>query len=249
MTDSDTRTEEWKAVPGCSAYEASRLSVWERGADDRAVLVSGGIRSVDRIDKIGRRRQGRPLSTRLWGHYVMVDLRTDDGEKVTRTAHSVILETFAGPCPPGQESRHYDDNKLNCRWEPGATEEESRAAGGNLFYGTPSQNRYDGWRNNLYVPPPKPVKKVRLCNCRMRCHVHAPGECGNECGNGRCHACVVRTGVDAGLLLGLGFSEAQVAAMLGYPNVEGLVKLARKYGGRWWRVKRRLVTPRDGDSR
>lgn len=56
--------------------------------------------------------------------------------------HQLVMLTFAGPCPEGQEVRHLDGNEFNNRWEPG-DEAESRAAGGNLFYGTHAENGDD----------------------------------------------------------------------------------------------------------
>jgi hypothetical protein len=236
-TDSDVQTEEWKTISGCSAYQCSRDSVWERGPDG-LVLVTGGFRSVDRVDRGGRRRPGKLLSARLWGRYVMVDLRTDEGVKVTRTVHSVILETFDKPLPEGMECRHYDDNPLNNRFRPG-TEEESVAAGGNLFPGTPDQNRADGWRNN--PPPPKPV---RLCAPHNR-----PVAQGSRL---RCKVCVAETGEEAAKLLRQGLSPAEAAVEMAYPNAdtpngEWLYSLAVKHGGYRppGRARRTLATLRD----
>lgn len=59
------------------------------------------------------------------------------------TAHALVMRAFAGPCPDGMQIRHLDGDPLNNRWAPGATEEEIRAAGGNLIYGTPKENCED----------------------------------------------------------------------------------------------------------
>lgn len=66
-----------------------------------------------------------------------------DGTQTTRTVHSLVLEAFAGPRPEGMEARHLDGNPANNYWAPGDTEEEIRANGGNLFYGTGRQNNLD----------------------------------------------------------------------------------------------------------
>jgi NUMOD4 motif len=73
--------------------------------------------------------------------YAVVGLN-ENGVQVTRTVHSLVLEAFAGPPGPGQEARHLDGNPANNRWAPG-NEEEARAAGGNLVYGTSGQNNLD----------------------------------------------------------------------------------------------------------
>jgi NUMOD4 motif/HNH endonuclease len=50
---------------------------------------------------------------------------------VWRTIHSLVAEAFYGPCPPGQQIRHYPDrNKLNNHKD-------------NLRYGTSSEDKFD----------------------------------------------------------------------------------------------------------
>jgi hypothetical protein len=56
--------------------------------------------------------------------------------------HQVVMLAFAGPPMPGQEVRHLDGNRFNNRWEPG-DEAETRAAGGNLYYGSHARNARD----------------------------------------------------------------------------------------------------------
>ena len=68
---------------------------------------------------------------------------TLNGKQKTRRVHQLVMEAFAGPPEPGQEIRHLDGNPANNRWAPGSTEEEVRAAGGNLFYGTHAENMQD----------------------------------------------------------------------------------------------------------
>lgn len=71
--------------------------------------------------------------------YVRFCLSGPDGKHWNVTAHVLVMRAFAGPCPDGQQVRHLDGNPLNNRWEPG-NEEETKAAGGNLIYGTPKEN-------------------------------------------------------------------------------------------------------------
>lgn len=73
-----------------------------------------------------------------------------DGQREPRTVHSIVMETFAGPCPPGQEIRHLDGDPANNRWTPGSTEDEIRAAGGNLIYGSSSENKVDQVRHGTH---------------------------------------------------------------------------------------------------
>lgn len=74
--------------------------------------------------------------------YVRFCLTGPDGKHWNVTAHVLVMRAFAGPCPDGQQVRHLDGNPLNNRWAPGS-EEETKAAGGNLIYGTPKENIRD----------------------------------------------------------------------------------------------------------
>jgi hypothetical protein len=192
------------ALLGFTSYEAS----------DR-----GQIRSVDRVVG-GRQLRGRVLSTRVSNRgYVLVNLTDDNGRQVTRTLHTLILGTFDGQCPPGQEARHLNDDPLDNRWAPGATREERMAAGGNLMWGTAKQNNRDKVANGNRNPAPVPVPKVCV-------------RCGAPfAGNGRrCHACVVWIGETAAALLSSGTSLADACRQLEYPSAEGLHALAVRYG-------------------
>lgn len=55
-----------------------------------------------------------------------------------RYLHRLVLEAFKGPCPPGEEGRHLDDDKTNCYLD-------------NLEWGTSTQNKQEGLVNNRNV--------------------------------------------------------------------------------------------------
>jgi hypothetical protein len=98
------QVEIWKQVPGCDGYEASTLG------RIRGWWGSGGRRLVS-PSFLGRVNRGT-------GGYVGVRLRK--AGRRTR-AHSLVLETFVGPCPDGMECCHENgvrtDNRLeNLRW-------------------------------------------------------------------------------------------------------------------------------------
>jgi len=57
------------------------------------------------------------------------------GHSNTQYVHRMVLETFAGPCPEGWETRHLNDMKTDNRWPE------------NLCWGTVSQNKFDRVRN------------------------------------------------------------------------------------------------------
>jgi hypothetical protein len=65
-----------------------------------------------------------------------------DGKQIPMPVHRAVMLAFVGPLPEGMEVRHLDGNTANNRWAPG-NEEESRAAGGNLIYGTHAENMAD----------------------------------------------------------------------------------------------------------
>ena len=56
--------------------------------------------------------------------------------------------------------RHLDDDPLNNRWRPGSTDDEVRAAGGNLVYGTKQQNAQDKFRNGHAASR---LRRLRVC--------------------------------------------------------------------------------------
>lgn len=100
--------ETWKPVPGYEGkYEVSDL---------------GRVRSLDRRDAIGRPIRGRVLkagvSSRGYEHVSLSDGR----RALTRAVHTMVLEAFRGPRPPGAEACHGEggarDNRLaNLRWD------------------------------------------------------------------------------------------------------------------------------------
>lgn len=116
--------EDWKAVP---AYEGLYLA-----------SNHGLVRSLPRNTTSGRIMKLFPDRH----GYLYVTL-TKDGQQKRRPVHQLVMEAFGEPCPEGMEIRHLDGNPANNRWAPGETEEEVRANGGNLFYGTHARNMQD----------------------------------------------------------------------------------------------------------
>jgi hypothetical protein len=80
----------------------------------------GRVRSLPRLTN-GRNNskrlvQGRTLSPGIrkkTGH-LYVNLKVNNST-VTRSVHTLVLETFIGPCPPGLECCHNDGNPQNNR--------------------------------------------------------------------------------------------------------------------------------------
>jgi hypothetical protein len=97
----------------------------------------GRVRSLDRnvTTRAGvRRYKGRILRMTPVNGYPAVALSLV-GKQDTRPVHLLLMEAFAGPCPEGQEVRHLNDVKTDCRWPE------------NLAYGTRKENFKDRLRN------------------------------------------------------------------------------------------------------
>lgn len=129
-----TAPERWLPVPDWEGlYEASS---------------HGKARSLDRMAMTGRAgmklRPGRILKPRKNPHggYLYVNF-SRPGFRQTFQVHVLVMLTFAGPCPEGKQVRHLDGDPGNNRWAPGDSEDEVRAAGGNLIYGTAKENAED----------------------------------------------------------------------------------------------------------
>ncbi|MBA4164334.1 MAG: hypothetical protein C0510_06840 [Erythrobacter sp.] len=70
------------------------------------------------------------------------------GRGNTRTVHSLVAETFIGPCPVGMEVRHKDGKRTNPALK-------------NLCYGTRSDNMQDAKRHGTFNPAdPARIQKI-----------------------------------------------------------------------------------------
>ena len=82
---------------------------------------------VSNLGRVRNRIKDKIMKATVGSHgYPMVSL----GRDIKRTVHSLVAEAFLGPCPPGHEVRHSDDNRENPRLD-------------NLCYGTRKQNVAD----------------------------------------------------------------------------------------------------------
>ncbi|HET8744630.1 MAG TPA: NUMOD4 motif-containing HNH endonuclease [Ramlibacter sp.] len=113
----------WVAIAGWPGYSVSDAGLVRSEA--RMVRhPSGG-------EKLVRERLLAPCKNNAG--YVFVTL-SQQGQTATRAVHLLVLEAFAGPCPPGMECRHLDGDKGN-------------AALANLVWGTPTENGQDRLRH------------------------------------------------------------------------------------------------------
>lgn len=106
----------WVTIPGFDLYEINKQGEIRSYADKRCKtprLIYGTT------DKRG---------------YIKVTLSNSNNKPRILLLHQLLMLTFVGPCPPGKQVRHYDDNKSNNSLE-------------NLIYGTCKENIDDAIRN------------------------------------------------------------------------------------------------------
>lgn len=84
--------EAWRLIPGFARYECSSLG------------------------RVRVERTGFMMKPEVKSGYLRVRLISDDSKSQARFVHGLVLLTFVGPCPEGQEARHRDDpTRTNCR--------------------------------------------------------------------------------------------------------------------------------------
>ena len=115
----DEREEGWKVVVGWDRYEVSNM---------------GRVRRSDtKVIKKATVSKGTG--------YLVVSLNRP-GLQAVRTVHSLVLESFIGPCPVGKEARHENHNRADARLS-------------NLCWGLPIENHRDMQSAD---------RQVRLCS-------------------------------------------------------------------------------------
>lgn len=140
----DLPGELWRAIPTYEGiYEASD---------------HGRVWSIPRLLESGRLAGKQVGGLILAGDlsdprgYVRYGLkRPGERQQTHHNAHRLVLWAFTGENPPELDTRHLDGNPANNRWAPGGTDEEIIANGGNLVYGTRSENAHDRVRHGTWV--------------------------------------------------------------------------------------------------
>lgn len=89
--------EEWRTIPGFSKYDVSNLGR----------VMSHARGGTPRIRKSTR------LNSRGDPGYRLMSLVDDSGKAHGKLVHRLVLEAFVGPCPPGMEACHEDDDPEN----------------------------------------------------------------------------------------------------------------------------------------
>jgi hypothetical protein len=113
--------EEWRPVPGfADRYEVSSLG--------RVRAIYASFRNSHRFGRFLK-----PWRSNRTGH-LRVSLWTADRKETKKYVHVLVLTAFVGPCPPGLESLHDDNNAGNNKLS-------------NLKWGTPKENAADQLRH------------------------------------------------------------------------------------------------------
>lgn len=140
--------ENWRPIVGYEGlYEVS----------DR-----GRVRSLDRVATDGSRRRGHLRKLIPIGadrqKYLSVALSRASKVKCVRV-HTLVLETFVGPRPLGQQARHRNGKSIDNRRS-------------NLVWGTSTQNTADKARHGTQLRgervPTAKLRKVDVLNIRRR---------------------------------------------------------------------------------
>lgn len=115
-----------KPIPGWSAYECSTegrvFSRWRPGKG-RRWEIGDSLREL--------------AQSKIRGGYRAVHLQ-ENCERIAAFVHHLVLVTFVGECPPGQECAHFDGNRANNRL-------------GNLRWDTRAGNFSDKRRHGTHV--------------------------------------------------------------------------------------------------
>lgn len=73
--------------------------------------------------------------------YLHINLSRGTGKQYTKALHLLVLEAFLGPCPPGMEGCHNDNNRANCnirnlRWDTRKNNHADKRIHGTLAQGS-----------------------------------------------------------------------------------------------------------------
>lgn len=140
-------SEIWKTYPSNPEYEVSNFG-----------RVRSWCPKGPRTPQNSRAKEPRLMSPLLdkTGHLFLRIPKDGKGKSITLFVHTMVLETFLGPCPGerytignhyGLECRHLDGNPINNTPD-------------NLVWGTRSQNRRDQVRHGTAVRGEKCRKKL-----------------------------------------------------------------------------------------
>jgi hypothetical protein len=158
QSDGQLDPEQWRPIPG---YEGSY-----------EVSDHGRVRSLDRQvphAKYGTMRVRGGLLQTINVHGRPGITLHDCGKRRQALVHSLMLEAFVGPRPPGHEACHGDGDKRNNRL-------------GNLRWDTTSANVLDQVRHGVH-------KEARKTHCPRRHELIAPNLRPGRGGRRECLAC------------------------------------------------------------
>lgn len=153
--------EAWRDVPG-----------WE---GNYQVSNFGSVCSLDRITAHGNRIKGKPKALVLDEHGRPRVFFQSGGKKKTYRVARLVLTAFVGPCPPGMEACHWDDNPennylRNLRWDTRSANQIDRIRNGR----NQKSNQTECKRGHKFIPEnlcPSETKG-RKCLACSRAHAY-----------------------------------------------------------------------------
>lgn len=156
--------ENWKPVVG---YEG----LYEVSDHGRVRSMPREVRTTNQHGPVVRQYRGRELNlTRHTNGYLRAGL-SKDGKVTVKYVHRLVLEAFEGPCPPGHECCHWDDDPTNnridnLRWDTPVENQQDMARNNGNYYSkrTHCVNGHELTEDNIYRKPSKPNKReCRTC--------------------------------------------------------------------------------------
>ena len=156
ITSPAGRVDSVSSYSGCAVYldDEQWVPAIYHGQEFNSYEVSsrGRVRSLDRIDRVGRHLMGKMLKLcrsfviHVGGrHYLQVSLYYKNGMPIKASVHRLVLESFVGSCPTGMECCHSngnpEDNQLtNLRWDTRMNNMQDSIAMGLQAYGSRCPN-------------------------------------------------------------------------------------------------------------
>jgi len=160
-----TYDELWLPIPGFEGFYEVSNQGRVRSLGRRVVYADGSVHTHpgkllrQSICKMGRHR---------------VDLRAN-GKRSNRLVHRLVLEAFVGPCPPGMECCHFDDNPSNncldnLRWGTRMENFDDRARNGIGYQANQTTCKFGHPLEGANLMPSALRKGKRACYACNRAH-------------------------------------------------------------------------------
>lgn len=109
------------------------------------------------------------------GGYLLVNLHRDGRQQSGVKVHCLVLEAFDGPCPPGLEACHRDDdyannNVENLRWDTHSANQHDQVRNGRHANASKTycKHGHEFTPENTYIYPVSGKRTCRECTRRLQ---------------------------------------------------------------------------------